>query len=567
MLAQVRQQVSTFWDGQSRVQRLVLVTLVAAGIVLIALFTAWASTPSYSVAYNNLEEADAGLIVEKLNEENIPYQLRDHGVILVETDQVYDVRLMMARQGLPQGGAVGFEMFSGNTLGMTEFTQRVNFQQAMEGELERTIGSMTAVEAVRVHVVVPERTLLASEQPPATASITVKEKPGQRLDAAQVRAMTHLVASSVEGLDPENVVVVDVNGNMLASGEQTGEAGVAVEMDTRRAVEQQAAQQIAAKVQKLLDTALGPNKSVVQATVSMDWTKREKTTQSFEPNTIAVRSSQEVTETYTTTNAILEGVPGATPNLPPAGAGVTPENQAVNYNRVEHTTNYEVTQVDAYEAEAPGAIERVSLSVLVDGVSDTQALATLTSVIGAAAGIDTARGDLLAVETLAFDRTFYETQAAELADSSRTQQYIQIGLAVGAALLGLLLLWYVMRLLNNLKLAASDAWKPVMKPVAETALPGGMPLMQPHLQGMGAGIPGAAMAAAYGAAPQIEQYIPKLEPQPEPKPLHIPKMELPTISPELEQMQNLILQLADEDPSTLSSIIQLWLSEDDRGNG
>src|SRR5690606_2081378 len=115
------------------------------------------STPTYAVAFSGLSEADAGLIVEKLDESGINYQLRNSGTILVPSDQVYDVRLQMAREGLPEGGTVGFELFNGNTLGMTEFTQRVNYQQALEGELERTIGSLEAIEAVRVHVVTPEK--------------------------------------------------------------------------------------------------------------------------------------------------------------------------------------------------------------------------------------------------------------------------------------------------------------------------------------------------------------------------------------------------------------------------
>jgi flagellar M-ring protein FliF len=563
MLNQLRQQFGTFWGSQSRVQRLVLVVLVATGMVLVPLFFMWASTPSYAVAYSGLSEADAGLIVEKLIEDGVVYQLRDNGTILVEASQVYDVRLKMARQGLPEGGSVGFELFSGNTLGMTEFTQRVNYQQAMEGELERTIGSLTPVEAVRVHIVTPEKTLLAGDQVPATASITIKEKPGMHLDASQVRSITHLVASSLEGLKPENVVVVDVNGNLLASGESTGEAALMGESDNRRVVELMAARELQTKVQNLLDTALGPNKSVVQASVSMDWTQREKTTQSFQPDTIAVRSSQDVTETYTTTNGTLAGIPGAATNLPPADAAVTADNQAVQYNREEHTTNYEVTQVEAHEVEAPGKVERVSLSVLVDGVTDAQQLTTLESVIAAAAGIDETRGDLLAVESLAFDRTYYETQAADLAEQSKTDLYIQIGVAVAAALILLVLFWYVSRLLNNLKLASAQAWTPILKPVAEMSLPGGAASFSQQQLQMPTDRPIQAQ--------QLEQYMARPEPQPEHRPTHAakyePKYEAPIVSPEMEQLQGLIQELADQDPSSLASIIQLWLSEDDHSNG
>lgn len=335
------------------------------------------------------------------------------------------------------------------------------------------------------------------------------------------------------------------------------------ESDNRRVVELMAARELQTKVQNLLDTALGPNKSVVQASVSMDWTQREKTTQSFQPDTIAVRSSQDVTETYTTTNGTLAGIPGAATNLPPADAAVTADNQAVQYNREEHTTNYEVTQVEAHEVEAPGKVERVSLSVLVDGVTDAQQLTTLESVIAAAAGIDETRGDLLAVESLAFDRTYYETQAADLAEQSKTDLYIQIGVAVAAALILLVLFWYVSRLLNNLKLASAQAWTPILKPVAEMSLPGGAASFSQQQLQMPTDRPIQAQ--------QLEQYMARPEPQPEHRPTHAakyePKYEAPIVSPEMEQLQGLIQELADQDPSSLASIIQLWLSEDDHSNG
>jgi len=563
MFAQLSAQFTRFWSNQSKAQRIVLVALVTTGFILIPIFLAWASTPSYAVAFSGLSEADAGQIVEKLNEENIPYQLRGSGTIMVPSDQVYDVRLKMARQGLPQGGTVGFELFNGNTLGMTEFTQRVNYQQAMEGELERTIGSLNAVEAVRVHIVTPEKSLLAHEQAPTTASVTVKERPGTRLDAAQVRSITHLVASSVEGLQPENVVVVDVSGNLLAAGETSGASAGLAQLDTRRAAEVQTARDLQLKVQDLLNSVLGPNKSVVQANVMMDWTERETTTQSYDPGSVTVRSSQDVTEVYTTTNSTLMGVPGAVSNLPPAEEGVAPENQGVAYKRTEHLTNYEITEVQSYEVEAPGEIERVSLSVLVDGLADQAQLATLESAIAAAAGIDPTRGDLLVVETLEFDRSFYEAQAADLESSQKRDLYIRIAEVVAIGLLLVGLLWYVQRLLSNLRLASTDAWQPVLKPLAEMALPSGAGY-QPQAQAASKG-----GRSAMSASPREQQTAPELSSpraveRPKPKP--VPKYEIPSISAEEEQLLSLVKGLSDEEPASLANIIQLWLSEDEKGN-
>ncbi len=560
MILQLRQQLASFWGHQSKIQRIVLITLVCAAMVLIPLFVIWANTPTYTVAFSGLSEEDAGLIVEKLQADNIPYQLRSSNTILVPSGQVYDVRLKMAREGLPQGGTVGFELFNSNTLGMTEFTQRVNYQRALEGELERTIGSMSVIQAVRVHIVIPEKTLLADAQAPTTASVTVQEKPGQHLDASQVRSITHLIASSVEAMKPENVVVVDVNGNLLATGESSDQSVTMSQTDDRRATEQMAAREVQKKVQELLDSVLGPNKSVVQASVTLDWSERETTTQSFDPLTSAIRSSQTVSEVYTTTNGTLAGIPGAGSNLPPADTGTYTGDQAINYQRNENTTNYEITQVQKHEVMAPGQVSRVSLSVLVDGVTDQKQIEALRSAIAAAAGIDTARGDMLAVETLAFDRTYYKTQATDLENSQKQDLYIRIGEAVIGVLLLAALLWYIQRLLTNLRLASAEAWTPILKPVSELGLSYAQPL--------------PASTSQTSLPMSIEEKIAIVE-----KTIHplsnekataenylLPKAEAPVGSVEEEQLRQYVAQLVEKDPAGLAEILQLWLNEDEKNN-
>ena len=246
-----------------------------------------------------MSEDDAGQIVEKLAAANIPYKLNGTGTILVPEIQVYEVRLQMAREGLPQSGTVGLEVFSGSTLGMTEFTQKVNYQRALEGELERTISSLSPVNAVRVHVVTPEKTLLTAEQSPTTASVMLQLNPGKTLDQTQVQAITHLVASSIEGLKPENVVVVDSSGRMLASGTGgSGDSAAAAQTDSRRAAESAAAIALQQKAELLLAQVLGPDRAVVQVDVSLDWTQKEIKSQVFEATPSAVRSSQKTNENY-----------------------------------------------------------------------------------------------------------------------------------------------------------------------------------------------------------------------------------------------------------------------------
>lgn len=562
MADSLQQQFGNIWKKQSRTQQMVLIFLVVVVAVLVGLFVTWSSTPDYAVAFTGMNEEDAGQIVEKLTEENVSYQLRDSGTILVPSNQVYEVRLKMARAGLPQSSTVGFELFSENTFGMTEFTQRVNYQRALEGELARTISSLDAVEDVKVHLVTPEKSLLSEQQQPTTASVTVKIRPGQQIQSTQVRAITHLVASSVEGLKPENVVVVETDGTMLSTGNADGgDALAASASDSHRAAELDYAQQIQTKVQSLLDSVLGPNKSVVKASVMMDWTQREVKSENYNPTPAAVLSSQNVKESYTTNGANSGGVPGAGSNLPTpmptvaAGSGVT------NYQRSEETLNYQISKTETHEVVAPGTVKQISLSVLVDGASDANQLASLKSAVMAAAGISAERGDQLVVESMAFDRSYYETQTAEMATAEQTDLYWKIGTGVAAGLAVLLLLWYVMRLFRNLRLASNDTWMTVMKPVTEVSTIGaGAPAaalpMSPG--GIPAALMNAQIAAAQAQAQAVQAQAAAAVPEPPSRPI---------LYPEDEQRQMVISKLTEENPAKVAEIIQLWLSQDEKKHG
>lgn len=570
MFASLQTQFLNYWNKTSKSQRIVTITLLLAAAILIPTLIQWANTPSYSVAFSGLSEADAGQIVQKLEENGIDYRLRDSGTILVRSDKVYDVRLRMAREGLPKSSTVGYELFSQNTLGMTEFTQRVNYQRALEGELERTIGSIESIESVRVHVVTPEKSLLVSDQAPTTASVTLKVKPGRNIEMAQVRAITHLVASSVEGLQPENVVVVDTEGNMLSSGGSDDLANAAAQSDSQRAAEAQAAAEVRRRVQTMLDKILGPNRSTVQAAVAMDWSHREVTSNTFDPTPVAVRSSQKVNESYTTDGVVSGGVPGAASNLPTPVPQLTGTPQpGMIYSRSEETINYEISQVQSKEIITPGRIARVSVSVMVDNVTDAGQLATIKAAVAAAAGIDEARGDQVVVESMAFDHTYAEQQNAEYSKAVQTEWYFRIGSIALGVLVLIGLLWYFSRLMRNLRLASRAAWQPILRPVSEVAA-----LAQPQAAaiGPGAGSPMAQIEAGLSQsqgignlptgqsrqATQAEQDV--LVEISKPRARH-------TTNPEDEERAKVISKLAEENPATVAEIIQIWLSEDEKRNG
>ena len=553
MLTTVQQQFLSLWKKQSTGKQITMVALILSMLILTPVLVNWANTPSYSVAYTGLSEADAAQIVQKLDENNITYQLKGSGTIEVPSDQVYTTRLLMAREGLPQSSTVGYELFSGTSmLGMTEFSQKVNYQRAIEGELERTIGSIEAVKAVRVHLVIPEKSLLTATQSLATASVTMQVNAGNVLDASQVRAITHLGASSVEGLKPENVVVVDSAGNLLASGTGSeGEMSLTVNGD-QRAMENSYALEVQKRVQAILDKILGPNRSVVQATVEMDWTQREVTSNTFSPTEVAIRSSQIINESSGSGDT-TGGVPGAASNLP-TPAATTTGTGASSYQRSEETLNYEVSQVQSHEITAPGKVSRISVSVMVDGISDQAQMDIIKSAVQVAAGIDSTRGDQIVVESFAFDRTALEDLTAELAKQQQQELYLQIGMAAAAVIVVLALLFFILRMINNTRNASKESWRPVLKPVGEVAS-----LTDAQYKD-------AALKLQDDLSHALSRLADKEKPGSSRTDNGDVVVQLKSRGQtakvaEDEQNARVISRLTEENPATVAEIIQIWLNE------
>jgi len=553
MLTTVQQQFLTFWKKQSLAKQITIGSLVLSMLILAPVLVNWANTPSYSVAYTGLSETDAAQIVQKLDENGISYQLKSSGTIEVPSDQVYTTRLLMAREGLPQSSTVGYELFSGTSmLGMTEFSQKVNYQRAIEGELERTIGSIDAVKAVRVHLVIPEKSLLTSGQSLTTASVTIQVNPGNVLDAAQVRAITHLVASSVEGLKPESVVVVDSDGNLLASGSGSeNELNLTIK-DDQRAIETAYATEVQNRVQSILDKILGPNRSVVQATVEMDWTQREVTSNTFSPTEVALRSSQIINET-SSNGGTSGGVPGAASNLP-TPAATTTGTGTESYQHSEETLNYEVSQVQSHEINAPGEVRRISVSVIVDGVSDPAQMEIIKSAVQVAAGINAERGDQLAVETFTFDRTAMDALTADLEKQQQQELYVRIGMGVASALVVLALLFFILRLINNTRNASKESWRAVLRPVSEVAS-----LTDAQYKD-------AAMRLQDDLSTTLGRLADKERPGSSKSDNEDVVVQLRSKGStarvtEDEQNSRIISRLTEENPATVAEIIQIWLNE------
>ena len=304
----------------SNSQKLGLIIGVAAVIALVMGGWLWFKTPTYQVLFSNLSDRDGGAVIGALQQMNVLYKTEGTSTILVPMDEVYQVRLKLASQGLPKGSVVGFELMEGQKLGVSQFVEQVNYQRALEGELTRSIQSLAAVQGARVHLAIPRPSVFLRDQQRPSASVLLNLGGGRRLDPSQVSGIVHLVSSSVPDLPVQNVTVIDQNGNLLG-GPDTGfsKAGLdATQLDYLHQVEASYAR----RIEGILAPILGAENVRAQVTADLDFSQTEQTAETYKPNPTpqeaAVRSLQ--SSDSGVAGAGPAGVPGALSNQPPGAA-------------------------------------------------------------------------------------------------------------------------------------------------------------------------------------------------------------------------------------------------------
>jgi flagellar M-ring protein FliF len=270
----------------------VILGLIGAVLAFAMVSMLWLSGDvNQQVLYTQLTVEDAAAITSKLREMKVPYSIAGDGTtILVPSSTVYETRLRLASEGLPQGGGVGFELFDQRSFGMTEFVQKLNYRRALQGELARTIMQLAAVHTARVHIVLPEKSLFLDRQEKPTASVALKLIPGRRLSRDQVRGIAHLVASSVEGLDPDDVTIVDTSGQILSRQDEN--TSFLSQTEAQLTYQQTLEQNLEHRVQTLLERAVGKGKVLVRVTAALDFQHIERTEERFDSDNPAVRSEQ-----------------------------------------------------------------------------------------------------------------------------------------------------------------------------------------------------------------------------------------------------------------------------------
>ncbi len=413
--------------------KIILLISASAAISIIIALIFWAKSPDYRVLYSNISDQDGGAIVAQLTQMNVPYRFQERGgAIMVPEDKVHEARLTLAQLGLPKGGAVGFELLDQEKFGISQFSEQVNFQRALEGELARTIETLGTVQNARVHLAMPKPSMFVREQKPPSAAVTVTLSNGRTLDSGQVNAITYLISSAVPGLNADNVTIVDQSGRLLT--QSGGQAMQTTQLKYTSEVEADYQQ----RIQTILATIVGRNNVKAQVTAQIDFTQHEQTAEQYQPNSspdkMAIRSRQTSDAEQGSKNGV-GGVPGALSNQPPvpATAPITQPpvanqpaqgNNAANNNatqaagtaettvatpmpfnnRKDNTTNYELDRTLTHIKRSTGSIERLSVAVVVNylpGKDGTpvaltpEQLEQVNALVKETMGYSAARGDTI----------------------------------------------------------------------------------------------------------------------------------------------------------------------------
>ncbi|MBF4178092.1 flagellar basal-body MS-ring/collar protein FliF [Lelliottia nimipressuralis] len=468
------QNKSLEWMNRLRANpKIPLIVAGAAAIAILVAMVLWAKSPDYRTLYSNLSDQDGGAIVTQLTQMNIPYRFADNGGALeVPADKVHELRLRLAQLGLPKGGAVGFELLDQEKFGISQFSEQINYQRALEGELARTIETLGPVKTARVHLAMPKPSLFVREQKSPTASVTATLEPGRALDEGQISAITHLVSSAVAGLPPGNVTVVDQGGHLLTqsntSSRDLNDAQLKYATDVEGRVQR--------RIEAILGPIVGTGNVHAQVTAQIDFANKEQTEEQYSPNgdaAQAVMRSRQLNTTEQIGGQNPGGVPGALSNTPaPANAApisTPPANQQNgqqnnaqqttstaastgprNSSRNE-TTNYEVDRTIRHTKMNVGDVQRLSVAVVVnyktlpDGKPlplTTDQMKQIEDLTREAMGYSEKRGDTLNVVNSPFTAT--DETGGEL-PFWQQQSFIDQLMSAGRWLLVLIVAWLLWR--------------------------------------------------------------------------------------------------------------------------
>ncbi|HTS31734.1 MAG TPA: flagellar basal-body MS-ring/collar protein FliF [Bryobacteraceae bacterium] len=518
--------------------------------------------------FSGLAPEDAAGIVQKLKETGVDYRLPEGGgAVLVPSGRLAELRIVMAAAGLPKTGQIGFELFDKPNLGATEFTEHVNYRRALEGELERSVMSLAEVEQARVHITFPKESVFLDAQQPAKASVLVKIRRGSRLAPQNVLAINHLVASAVEGLSPDAVSVLDMNGNLLgrprAPGSLDGSEASEATLDYRHKIEAD----LLVKINSTLGPLLGENKFRAAVSVECDFTGGEQSEEVFDPARSVMSSSQRTEDSSGAGGA--NGVPGTASTLPRPTS--RPGSSSRSVSRVTENITYQSSRLVKKTRIPAGGVKKMSLAVLVDqevtweGAKrvlvppSADKLKVIRDLVAGITGLTPERGDQLVIDTLPFETTLLleppvpptPPAATPAAPSAPLATFMKLDrkkqIMIGGAAGGVLVLIGVAILLLRRRRKVAHS--------AEVTGPTPLP----------AGEAGAAAAPADGVEHRIESKLAErdaLQQKMDAQALNALKIA-PVITKTAEVLAKHLREKVAKDPEISAQILRTWIREEE----
>src|SRR6266850_1446101 len=370
------EQIKAFFTRYTLQQKLALAGSAALVLVLLWVLVYFVNRVEYQTLYADLDPQEAQGIVQKLQELKVPYELGTDGrTVKVASDKIAEVRIQLASQGLPESGRIGFEIFDRTNFGLTNFQEQVNYQRALEGELARSIMTLAEVEAARVHLVLAKESLFQTPEEQTKASVILKLKSGRVLSPAAAQGIVNVVASSVKGLAPEKVVLIDYRGKILSRNESADSGLSAQQLDVRGRLETE----LSSKIVQILEPAVGQGKVRPQVSVIMNFQQVEETVEQYDPQGSVVRSQNKLQEWQPKVERV-GGIPGprSTPSSNPANPAAAaaaaaaqadstaPANPGDNRTKQNETVNYEVSKAVRHVLNPVGKVDRMSIAVIID---------------------------------------------------------------------------------------------------------------------------------------------------------------------------------------------------------
>ncbi|HET6895494.1 MAG TPA: flagellar basal-body MS-ring/collar protein FliF [Candidatus Baltobacteraceae bacterium] len=538
-------RIRALWEGPNRNLAVGAISIVAFAVVLLGALYLF-NRPQYEPLFSNLSASDAANVTQHLKDDKVPYQLSADGkTVFVPSQNISDERVAIAGANLIKGGSTGYELFDRTNFGMTEFEEKIDKTRAIEGELERTISGLDPVEGARVQIAAPDQTLYTTTQNPTTASVAVTTKPGMQLSPEQVQGITMLVSHAVEGLKPENVTIVNQDGQVLLppQGADSNQPDPLNLTQEQLAAKQRYEATVQSSVQSMLDQTLGPRRAVARVSTKMNFDANSTETKTYAPQG-TVLSTQSKRESYNGQQAAARaaGVPGTTTNIPTyQGQQQTPGGK---YNKSENTTNYDISESNTKHIDAPGKVESTSVAVVLNSAavpattSGTPAKnpaqpyqitpamrQQIQNLVVAAAGLNLANGDQVSVESIPFNPAVATEPNITVTQVPGTMLGIPLSVVIAILVLGALggLGMFAMR-------ARRRTFKPAMElPSFDSTLAEELPPFEEHP--MLDGAPG--IAAPIRSAADLTR----------------------------EQMIEYVTTVAQENPDSIAKLVKLWLAE------